>query len=34
MPDGGFMFRGGLNAIIGGDPPVWPWPYIALGGAF
>ena len=34
--DGGFLFRGGLNAIIGGsgDWPVLPWPYIALGGTF
>jgi hypothetical protein len=19
---------------VGGDPPVFPWPYVALGGAF
>jgi hypothetical protein len=34
MADGGFMFRGGLNAVIGGDTPLFPWPYIGLGGAF
>lgn len=33
--DGGFFFKGGIDALIGGSIiPVLPWPYISLGGTF
>jgi hypothetical protein len=32
--DGGFFFKGGIDALIGGSIPVLPWPYVSLGGTF
>ena len=33
--EGGFFFKGGIDALIGGSIiPVLPWPYVALGGTF
>jgi hypothetical protein len=34
-PNGGFLLRAGLDLVLGGDSlPVFPWPYLALGGTF
>jgi hypothetical protein len=35
-PHGGFLFRAGLSPIViaAGSIPVFPWPYVALGGTF
>jgi hypothetical protein len=34
-PDGGFLFKAGVTALVAGDSiPVLPWPYVAFGAAF